>query len=468
MKKISTLALCAAAAGLLTAAQAANYTTAGNGATVTLSSLAKIDGSGVTKAGNVITIADSVTVAAGDKFQLEDGLTVKMADKVALRIDGPADFQVANGTTFTAVEGTNPYAISVWDATQTTKLKNVTFDQVGFRGPGKAFEVTDCHFTNFNGANSNHGAFTMNNNGAHYKFQNCTFERCAYSAIIGAANYNTPVIVENCQFIKNGTHNRLYPQLNLTASDTVIVRGCTVVGDTAYLRVGGISVGNLLGHGGTLYTLIEGNTVTDNSYGIGITGPANVIIKDNVIKNNTRIAKAAQGGSGISTSSTGADHPIVIEGNQIEGNLWGVTVIGNAKYHANVNLGKLDKSAADYNPGNNVFKNNGNGGVLYDLYNNSQDTVWAQGNTWNVAIQDSASIETVITHKADNESLGLVIFMPANQNTGITESQVADRQVASVAYYDLMGRKSSELRDGINIQVIRYTDGTSVSKKVIK
>lgn len=466
MKKLFTLALCAAA--VLTSAQATNYTTAGNGRPIILSKLADTEGSGVTRVGNVVTISDSLTIAAPDKFYLEDGLIVKMADKVAFTINGPADFQVDNGTTFTAVEGTKPYAISVWDKTQTTKLKNVTFDQVGFRGPGKAFEVTDCHFTNFNGANNNHGAFTMNNDGATYKFKNCTFEKCAFSAIIGAANYNTPVVIENCQFIKNGTKNRLYPQLNLTASDTVIVRGCTVVGDTTYLRVGGISVGNLLGNGGPLYTVIEGNTVTDNSYGIGITGPANVTIKNNIIKNNTRIAKATQGGSGISTSSTGADHPIVIEGNQIEGNLWGVTVIGNAKYHANVNLGKLDENAEDYNPGNNTFKNNGNGGVLYDLYNNSQDTVWAQGNTWNVATQDSASIETVITHKADNDALGLVIFMPAHQSTGITEAQVGEKQVESISYYDLMGRKSSEPREGISIKVTRFTDGTTQSEKLIK
>jgi hypothetical protein len=39
----------------------------------------------------------------------------------------------------------------------------------------------------------------------------------------------------------------------------------------------------------------------------------------------------------------------------------------------------------------------------------------AQGNTWNVDVQDEASIEEVIYHKVDNASLGLVTFMPAGQ-----------------------------------------------------
>ena len=78
----------------------------------------------------------------------------------------------------------------------------------------------------------------------------------------------------------------------------------------------------------------------------------------------------------------------------------------------NLNLGNLE-DGDNYNPGGNVFINNGNNGVLYDLYNNSANTVYAQGNTWNVEVQDQESIEGVIYHKNDNSALGEVIFMPA-------------------------------------------------------
>ena len=77
-----------------------------------------------------------------------------------------------------------------------------------------------------------------------------------------------------------------------------------------------------------------------------------------------------------------------------------------------MNLGNLTEGD-NYNPGGNVFVNNGNGGVLYDLYNNSTADVMAQGNIWNVDVQDEESIEGVIYHKVDQSNLGLVTFMPA-------------------------------------------------------
>ena len=88
-----------------------------------------------------------------------------------------------------------------------------------------------------------------------------------------------------------------------------------------------------------------------------------------------------------------------------------------------VNLGKttVDTDASDYNPGGNVFIDNGNNGTLYDIYNNSSNTVYAQGNFWNVASQDSVSIETVVYHKNDNPTLGEVIYMPAGDVQGVRD-----------------------------------------------
>lgn len=90
-------------------------------------------------------------------------------------------------------------------------------------------------------------------------------------------------------------------------------------------------------------------------------------------------------------------------------NLWGITIVSGG----NVNIGKLcvDSTDSEFNPGLNVFVNNGNNGILYDLYNNSPNTIYAQGNTWNVEVQDSVSIEEVIYHKNDDPNLGEVIFM---------------------------------------------------------
>ena len=121
------------------------------------------------------------------------------------------------------------------------------------------------------------------------------------------------------------------------------------------------------------------------------------------------------GGAGISIYDYGTKPNVTITGNTIEGNLWGITVLGGE----NVNIGKVDNpDADDYNPGHNTFKNNGNGGALYDLYNNSALTIYAQGNHWSVDEQTAEKIESVIFHKPDDAKLGEVIYTPAWDGEG--------------------------------------------------
>ena len=154
------------------------------------------------------------------------------------------------------------------------------------------------------------------------------------------------------------------------------------------------------------------------------------------------------GGSCVSIYDSSSSANIYMEGNWMEGGLWGITVPTGAP---NINLGKIDDpEAADYNPGNNTFVNNGNNGELYDLFNNGTATIWAQGNTWNVIVQDEESIEGVIYHQADDPSKGLVIFMPPHQNnTAVEEIEAA--QENDGLYYNLMGIPTSNPANGIFI-----------------
>lgn len=88
-------------------------------------------------------------------------------------------------------------------------------------------------------------------------------------------------------------------------------------------------------------------------------------IKNNTIVDNQYETNAMNGGSGISIYDSNGVQTAIITGNRIEQNLWGITVIGGKE----VNIGKTENPAADdYNPGHNIFKDNGNGGKLYDLY----------------------------------------------------------------------------------------------------
>ena len=133
----------------------------------------------------------------------------------------------------------------------------------------------------------------------------------------------------------------------------------------------------------------------------------------------------------------------------MEGGLWGITVPTGAP---NINLGKVeDPTAEDYNPGNNTFVNNGNGGVLYDLYNNGTNTVWAQGNTWNVEEQTEENIEEVIYHQVDDPSKGLVIFMPPHQEDDTAVEEVSAAQQTDNRYYNLMGQPTENPTNGIYI-----------------
>ena len=100
-----------------------------------------------------------------------------------------------------------------------------------------------------------------------------------------------------------------------------------------------------------------------------------------------------------------------------------------------------DPEAEDYNPGNNTFLNNGFDGTYCDLYNNGTATIYAQGNTWNVAVQDEESIEQVIYHQVDDPSKGLVIFMPAHQETPSAIEEISATQGNNL-YYNLMGLPS--------------------------
>ena len=183
----------------------------------------------------------------------------------------------------------------------------------------------------------------------------------------------------------------------------------------------------------------------DHRYGITTNGALNAVIKDNRIISNKYESNAMNGGSGISIYDSNQNQTAVITGNHVEDNLWGITIIGGL----NINCGKTeDMTADDYNPGGNVFVNNGNGGQLFDLYNNGTSTVYAQGNKWNVTEQTAEEIEKVITHKADNAALGEVIYMPPMADGGI--GTIAQGQSA---YFD---------RTGNCIMAPSVVDGTAV------
>ena len=389
MKKIYTfLALAIVACS----AWAQDFNSPGDGSTWTLSQIAALDTVGITKSGTTVTMHSNVVINAGDKFVIEDGLNVLMASNVCINIQGTADFTAATNVSFKPIvsEDATPYGLLI-NATAATPFKNINFEGAGVRFQdqvGATFE--NCSFNYHNGVSSNMGAIALGM-GATYGVKNCSFTECKYSAINGAANVNNPIVIDNCVFTKNVQANSNMPQVNLTVADLVTISNCVFEGDPSLNMVGGIGVSNLTSMAGTFGCIIENNEVRNHRYGITLTAARGGIIRNNTIVDNHYENDPMNGGSGISLTYA---KDVTLSGNYIEGNYWGITVIGTKAYTAfmgdvyeaqNINAGRVDVDANDpnYNEGRNIFYKNGFTGSTtydgdkfdYDGYNANRDYI---------------------------------------------------------------------------------------------
>lgn len=420
MKKCSTLLVAALIALGSLPAFAANekYETAGDKTAYTFNSLSQIAGSGVTKENGVYLLSKDLYISATDTIRIEDGDEVRFGDKILIRISGYGDFAPANGATLTRKGDTDsPKGIQYFGEESFGSVKNITFEYCGLKYGGKdGFTVDNCSFTNVSTTLSSAGVLTFSGQSNDVVISNCTFENNEATALGGAANYTCGVTVKDCYFYDCNQKNANRPFINLTVGGKypVVIENNTIIGNKR-TKVGGIAVSNLLGFSSTNKVYIRNNSITNCRYGLTTTGAMDAVISGNKLINNHYEPNPNNGGSGISLYDSTKKQNAVVTGNQIEGNIWGITVIGCNE----VNLGKttVDPTASDYNPGGNVFRHNSNSGVAYDLYNNSTNTIHAQGNVWSVDTQDSVSIEGVITHKNDISSLGEVIFMPAKTDS---------------------------------------------------
>lgn len=437
----------------VTTVKAQDFTTQGNGTTYTLESLSQIAESGVTKDGPVYIMPSNVTIVQGDRFELTGGLTLKLGDGVMLRIEGTADLSVEERTLITRnTETDKPKGIGFHvDAPGSTTVKNVDFEYCGLLDGIAEMSIDNCTFRYSSNALSSSGALSLSEDGGNCTnctVTNCTFEENEVPAIDWGENVACGLYVDNCNFYDNNTANSDQPQVNVTVGgdNDIVIRNSTFTGNKRNM-VGAIAVANMQNIAGSNNVLIENCKIRDHRYGITTNGALNAVIKDNQIISNKYETNAMDGGSGIRINDSGYQQTAVITGNHIEDNLWGITIIGGK----NVNCGKtFDQSAADYNPGENVFLNNGNGDewTPFDLYNNGTSTVYAQGNEWSVEEQTAVEIEKVIYHQADAAALGRVIYMPGDGGIeGIPAEQAA-------AYFDRGNKRIvTDAADGSRVEV---------------
>ena len=441
MKKFYALMLMAAMA---TGAMAQEFVSDGTGNVYTFNSLSQIEGTGVTMQddGSYLVAAD-FTISEGDVLQMDNNAVIKMANGVRITIDGNADFAPADTAVVTRdVEGSNPKGFWMLGENGNAELKNVTFEYVGvtFGGLNSSLHADNCTFILYNGKLNSSGALAFNASCDNNIVENCYFIENTVNAIGNGANTPIGIIIRNCLFWHNTTSNRNKPQINLTVGGAydVLIEDNDVIGGQ-FTMSGGIGLSNMVGLGHTGTNIVKNNYIADNRYGITTIGSVDAFILNNTMIDNHYETNPNNGGSCISIYDSSSSSNIYIEGNWMEGGLWGITVPSGAP---NINLGKVeDPEAEDYNPGNNTFLNNGFDGTYCDLYNNGTATIYAQGNTWNVAVQDEESIEQVIYHQVDDPSKGLVIFMPAHQETPSAIEEIRATQGNNL-YYNLMGLPS--------------------------
>ena len=436
---------------------AGNLVTKGDGTTYTLESLAQIEGSGVVydTSTQAFTMRDTVTIATGDKFVYGDHVKRLLITLPATKliINGEADFRSNapteihyNDQAETGGESQTSTEIIIDNGDATTRFSNVDFRHVGISARGQsAVEIDGCTFNAYNGTSG--GAVYMANSTGRLTVSNCIFQNNQKPAIGNSYGCQNITLIENCQLFSNALNNANTRQINLVASDSVTVRGCCIYGDESLTMVGGIGVSNWTAAANRV-VVFEDNIISGNRYGVTTLGPTNLIIRNNKLTDNNRETNANNGGSGISIYDPYYRTAAKISGNEITGNLWGVTIIGGG----DINLGKIEvegsplsESDEDYCAGNNVFNDNGNNGILYALYNNGTAIVYAQNNQWSDGEQTQENIEGVIFHKNDDPSLGEVIFMPPMQadNINTIEGRLSgNRQPNGV--YNLRGIKVAE------------------------
>ena len=401
MKKLSLLFL-----SLFSTAIFAQFTSPGTGITYNLASLSTAAPTVVVNNGTEYQMTANVTISPGDTLRMNENTTLKINGGIQLTIGGVYDTTASNFLITATTPATVFKGIRFEETSEATFRNTILEYGGGIQVLTATFLMDNCTVRNFKSGLVTGAAVNFSRGNPVVK--NSTFTDNDLPAVASGANQSVALEFSNNLLSGNTKLNSNRPQINMGPSGTggiTKVLNNTILGDRTLTKVGGISVSSLLGVQNNV--LIEGNTVTDNRYGITCAGNASSgTISNNILTNNNSENNPATGGSGISLSGSGAvGLGFKIEGNQFRGNIYGITLITTAT--ADLGGGSLGSI------GGNIFKDNGTGTQLYALFNNTPNAVSAKNNCWREGeLSDDAMVENVISHQVDDAALGLVNFRP--------------------------------------------------------
>jgi hypothetical protein len=385
------------------------YTTPNTGVTWTLDDIAAASPTTVQGSGTTYTLSENLVIAQNDAVVIDGELTLSIEADLLITVFG--GLTVSTGpVTINAVTPAAPYEGFRFEEGSAISFSNATITRGGgLRVLTENFSIDSCTLTeNVEGATTG-GVISLSRGMPQITNNTITFNQLP--AISSGANNEVSPNIFNNYIEGNNQENSNRPQINLgitRPNDTLRIVQNTILGDRNLDMVGGIAVANFLGGSGQILAVIDGNTITDNRYGMTILGNNSfAYVRDNVIENNDTQGNPNLGGSGISLNTASGPMEVIASGNAFRRNLWGITLIDEAS----INLGDDGD-----NPGNNVFSENGNNNETYALYNNTANTILAKNNCWieNDPPNTLADAEAVIFHQVDDPTLGEVLFDPVS------------------------------------------------------
>lgn len=396
----------------------AGYSTPNTGVDWTLDSLVAYSGGTLAGTFPNYTMNDTLTIAVNDRLTVQAGSVISVAQGAGkgftvfgvLRAIGTiADTIIVKG----AVPTAGYYRGFRFEDSSVDSACMLSYCRIQ-----DAVEGVYCLNANPRISNS---LFTNNSSnaircfGASPEISYCTFTENRQSAI--TANVNSSPFIEHNIFASNNSQNtgaRNQIAIGGQGANNPVIRD-NEISNRNYFRAGGISLVTLSSTD-VCNAIVENNYIHDNSFGIVVQGLSaggtlQPIIRYNRIENNRINPDSMNSGSGIAVYTGGPTNAPIITGNLIKGNYWGITCVSASGLTSSPRPDIGDLGNADTtDDGWNIFDDNHNGGVIYQLYNNGTQNISAQNNYWGTG--DSTTIESWITHQPDSSVFGFVNCRP--------------------------------------------------------
>jgi len=386
MKKIIYLVLFLAA---MNSEIFANYSTPGTNKRWNLDSLVVNSGGVVTFSSGSYNINDTLIISASDTVSILNNGILRLAQSVFIDVYGTLKIMPPDSVKITAQDTVAKYL-----GFRFNEFADASVLQKMIMEYGNSIRLLDCDMLinnciiRNNTQNSTFGNAAISIFRSNAIISNNKIFRNRVAAIQSGANIaSSPQIIDN-EIYENNINNANVPQINWGATlsnPPMIIRGNKIRG--LYTNAGGIAMLAV----GSANVIIENNEIKFNRYGIALlSGNINAVINNNIIDSNNIQGNPALGGSGINLSGN-STLVAIIKRNYIRGNLWGVTIQGTAKPNLG-NVFNLDTSDNGLNldtsdNGLNQIYGNWNTGKIYDLFNNTPDSIYAQNNYWGTTIQ---------------------------------------------------------------------------------